>query len=66
MCLPEDKPTVRALDTFILELCMCPVTRRRIPVPKATIECYAGRITHLAMVYPQLRPAARKLHAVTA
>lgn len=61
--LPDDKLAVRALDTFIMELCMCP--ERQIPVPKATMESYAGKITHLAMVYPQLRPASRKLHAAS-
>lgn len=60
--LPPDKQAVRAFDTFILELCML----HHIPVPKSFLESYAGKMTYLSMIYPQLRPAARALHAVAA
>jgi hypothetical protein len=56
--LPADKLYLRAFDTFLLAECI----EQRIPVPRDFFESFAGKMAHLASVYPQAAQHARQLY----
>lgn len=58
--LPADKLLARELDARLLRACV----QAQIPVPLGLLESFAGKMMHVASIYPQLRQYARSLYAV--